>query len=154
MPKPIILSPMEIQIAVLVGGGRMNSSLKKHSRDAHGYDGKSPWDIHIEGAAAEMAYCKALNIYWAGTVGTFGAADVGNDVQIRSTKIKDGCLVVREADNSDQYYILVVGQIPEFTVIGWIHGKAAKQVRWLRAPGGREAAYFIPQSELTPFEGV
>lgn len=147
----IELSPSEIQIALLVGGICQTESMRQALKNAHGYKGALGLDIHIEGAAAEMAYCKARGVYWSAGVNTFKAADVGRKVQIRSTKLKDGCLIVRESDHDDHYYVLVVGQIPTFEVVGWMLGRDAKRPEWKRSPEGREEAFFVPQNKLKKF---
>lgn len=147
----IELSPSEIQIAVLVGGIRRTESLRQRMKDAHGYNGAMAWDMDIEGVAAEMAYCKARGVYWGAGVNTFKAADAGKKVQVRSTKLKDGCLIVRDNDHDDHYFVLVVGQLPCFEVIGWILGKDAKRAEFKRAANGREEAYFVPQNKLNKF---
>lgn len=149
----IELSPSEIQIALLVGGIRQTESMRRNRKDAHGYKSASAsvLDIHVEGAAAEMAYCKARGVYWGAGVNTFKAADVGNKVQVRSTKLRNGCLIVREDDHDDHYYVLVVGQIPSFEVVGWILGRDAKRSEWKRSPEGREEAFFVPQNQLKKF---
>lgn len=139
-------------MAKTIGGLRRIESIKQGLKDAHGYDGSSVWDTDIEGAAAELAYCKFRGQYWGGHVNNYKEADVGRLVQVRFTKYQNGNLIVRKNDSDDHYYVLVTGCIPRFTVVGWIKGDDAKNEQWLSTKGNnREAAYFVPQSALNSF---
>ena len=144
----IELTRAEIEIAKSIGCLRRMASMKQGHKNAHGFDGSTAWDIDIEGAAAELAYCKYRGKYWGGCVNTYKGADVGSNVQIRSTTRPDGCLIVRDNDPDDHFFVLVVGRIPAFTVVGFIKGCDAKQKKWIRNPNGREACYFVPQDWL------
>jgi hypothetical protein len=48
-------------------------ALMEERPDQHGFEGEDGdgWHIHIEGSCGEMAFAKALGLYWSGTVGTF-----------------------------------------------------------------------------------
>lgn len=143
----VVLERHEVALAARVGVDRR---LNSHGlEDAHGYNGQAPWEQDIQGAAAELAVAKATGRYWDGSFDTFKRGDVDH-WQVRSTKRPDGCLIVRPSDPTDAFYWLVVGEIPNFNVVGMIHGKNAKQERYKRAPGGRPPAFFIPQDDLTP----
>lgn len=147
----IQLSMEEMAIVSLVSGLRRGESKTKGRKDNHGFSGENAWDIEIEGCAAEMAYCKMRGQYWNGSVCSFKEADCGQNVQIRHTTLQKGSLIVREADNDDHYYVLVTGRAPVLTITGWIKGSDAKNPQFLKAPNGREPAYFIPQSALRRF---
>jgi hypothetical protein len=149
----VTLTELEISYAVLVGTARRNESINKNL-DSSRRHSSDVWGIDIEGAAAELAYCKGMGYYFLPTVNTFKAADIGTDVQIRSTKLPDGKLIVRHDDPNEHIYVLVVGEVPDFKIIGYIFGHAAKRSVWLYNPGGREPAYFVPQDALKPLNQV
>lgn len=108
------------------------------------------WQQHIEGALGEMAFAKALGRYWSGSVNTFkNGGDVG-DVQIRTRSRTDYDLIVRARDRDEDYFVLVVGCCPIYTIVGYMKGGDAKQERWGKNHGGHGAAYFVPQNELRP----
>lgn len=117
-------------------------------------NGSAGWNEHIEGAAAELAYAKAAGVEWQAGVNTFKAGDVG-DVQVRSTRLTNGRLIVRPRDPTNALYVFVRGEIPNFTIVGSIRGSDAKSDRYLFNPPGKsgntKAAYFIPTDELTDF---
>lgn len=150
----IVLTPAEIRMAIAIGGMRREESIAQNlvnCTQKDGYVGETAWDMDINGAGAELAYCKFRNVYWGGCVNNFKEADVGNNIQIRSTKLENGGLIIRPNDDPTHYYVLVVGQLPKYDVVGWILGADGMDVINLRAPNGREAAYFVPQSKLHTF---
>lgn len=110
---------------------------------------------HIVGALGERAVYKALGRQWVGTVDTFKAPDlVGTQVQIRTTSKSTGELVVRERDNPDQPFVLVVPEeFPAFRVVGWCYGKDARKREFWKAPRtDLPPAYFVPQHLLQPID--
>ena len=109
------------------------------------------WDTEVDGAAAELAFCKARNRYWGGTVNSFHGADVGSSIQIRQTWRSDGRLIIRDDDSDEHYYVLITGTVPTFTLVGWISGADAKNDAWRENPNNRSPAWFVPQSELRKF---
>jgi hypothetical protein len=103
----------------------------------------------IVGACGEMAVCKALGRFWTPSVNTFHkTADVPPDIEVRATKRDDNCLIVRDNDPDDRYYFLVVGEPPDMTVVGYLKGSEAKKNQWVRDPGNRRRAWFVPQEAL------
>jgi hypothetical protein len=133
---------------VIIGSERQISAVEKGLNNSFGYKG-SGWDIHIEGAAGELAYCKWAGIYFYPTIDTFkNGGDVG-ELQIRTRSEDSYDLIVREKDRDDDIFILVVGKIPKYRIVGWITGSNAKQKKWEKDYGNRNApAYFVPQSSL------
>lgn len=145
------LEPYEVAQAAAAGVARQVDSIRRGLRDKFGMKKESPWHIHIEGACGELAYAKAANRFWGGSVGTFKAPDLAGRIQIRTRSDVNYDLIVRDADNDDDIFVLVVGQAPIYTVVGWITGKDAKQARYLQSHGGRSSAYFVPQADLWEF---
>jgi len=138
--------------AATVGAKRQAESLYKKLPDKHGFDGADGWTIHIEGAAGELAVAKALNLFWDGTVNTFKrGGDIGDKLQVR-TRSKDYYdLLIRQNDKDEDIFVLVVGQIPNFKVVGWMRGVDAKQEKYSQTYGNRPSAYFVPQKDLNSF---
>ena len=76
----ITLAWYELEMGGIIGLQRQIESFRKNLTPKLGY---WSWHSHIEGALAELAVAKALNTYWSGSVNTFGAADIGADIQVR-----------------------------------------------------------------------
>lgn len=144
----VTLQWFEVYQAGMVGVKRQLAALKDGRPDQHGADSDNGWTLHVEGAAGEMAFAKALGAYWSGSVNTFKDADIGTDIQVRWRSKAYYDLIVRPSDSDDDIFALVLGAIPNLSVVGWIRGADAKQERWLRTYGGRPPAWFVPQDEL------
>ncbi len=143
------LEPFELALSTPVGCRRYMSALYKGLKDGHGLDPEvDGWAIHIEGAAGELAFAKATNRYWSGSVDTFKrGGDVGLfQVKTRSKHKYD--LLVRPGDKDDDTFVLVTGQIPVFRVRGWCLGWEAKLAKFSQTHGDRPAAFFVPVDQL------
>src|SRR5262245_14237971 len=138
----------ELLQAAIVGSQRQVKRLREGMHDAHGYNGDG-WSIHIEGAAAEMAYAKATNRYWSVPVADdFRSVpgDVGT-VQIRSTPRPNGCLILHPGDRDDAPFVLAIGRAPAFDFVGWGYAGDLKRREYWREDTGRPA-FFVPQDAL------
>lgn len=147
----VTLTAFETELAVNVGVRRQLAALRDGRPDKHGYAGDG-WSIHIHGAGGEMAFAKAAGLYWNGSVDTFSDPDVGTfQVRTRSGIGERNSLIVRPGDEDSSAFVLVIGQIPEYTIVGWLYGHSAKDAKWIQTYGNRPGAYFVPQDELNPF---
>jgi hypothetical protein len=142
-PIAVTLSPREIILAAMIGGLMQARALARGWKDRV-YE--SDWNVHIEAIAAEIAVAKALGIRYRPNLNGFKAPDVG-DLHVRWTTRSNGPLIIRPGD-PDGIYVLVTGQCPTFTVMGWIHSYDAKQPCYWRVLRYNKA-WFIPQRRLT-----
>lgn len=142
------LLPYELAMAEFVGKARQAASA--HRPDAHGFSGENGEAVHVFGAQCEVAAAKVLGRYWPGSVNTFKDADLPPNIQVRGRVRPDAELILRDDDADDELFVLVTGEAPTFTVVGYTTGEHAKHPHWLRAPKGRPPAYFVPQYELLP----
>lgn len=125
------------------------SALEKQQKEAHGGDPDRAWHVHVEGALGEMVVAKHLGEYYPCTVDTYkDGADVGSRLQVRTRGVDTYDLLVRRNDRVSDYFVLVTGRPPIYTIRGWLLGADAKRKEWLASYGNREPAYFVPQSEL------
>lgn len=145
----VSLEKYELQLASHVGCQRHVEAICADLQDRYGAD-KGGWNLHIEGACGELAFAKLLNIYWNGSINTFGlGGDVG-DIQVRTRSRHDYELIVRAKDRDGDAFVLVTGVAPNYVVRGWLFGQEAKRDEWLNAHGGRTPSWFIPHKELHP----
>jgi len=148
----VTLSEEDIERASDVGRLRQSESERKGLKDKHGFSGPGGQGLHIRGACGELAAAKALGIEWQGSVNTFKrGGDVGKfQVRTRSKRWYD--LLVRDGDADGDIFILVLGHDhPIYDVVGWIFARDAKKSYWVKGHGGRDPAYFVPQSSLNRF---
>lgn len=153
----INLTANESFIAATVGIRRRISSIYKSKIGNYEREdvniNKRGWGTDVESAAAELAVGKYLNIYWDFSVNTGKAPDVG-EFQVRQTELDYGSLIFRDGDNTNEKYILVVGSIPTFKIIGWIYGYSCKQDKYLKNPHNTTEAWFVPQSDLLSMDTI
>lgn len=144
----VTLTWAEAHLAVTEGCTRRLRGLQKSMAERHGAAGRGDaWGLNIEGAAAEYAAAKALNVCWSFAPGPGYDGDIGHGFEVRSTPREDGRLILHESDPDDRPFLLVTGQIPTFTIRGWIMaGDAKKDYFW--RDDVPEPAYFVPQSAL------
>ena len=147
---PVELTQLELELARFVAEQR-NRDGQSASADAekYGYRG-STLELHYQGCLGEMAFAKAMNLYWSGAGLSYHFDDDVGRIQVRVTKYATGCLIVRPNEKAgEEPWVLVTGQDASYRVVGWIPGREAKQEMWLRDPAGRPPAYFVPQDALS-----
>ena len=153
-PIRVVLTEPELEYATSIGELRHSECVKRGYQNKHGYSGEDA-GIDILGACGELAFCKGIGLEWEASINSFKAPDAGSDIQVRTSPCKAavppdnfGRLIVREEDNIDHRYVLVVGNPPNFVIKGWIRGSNARQDKWIRIESGRPPAWFVPFQEL------
>lgn len=113
--------------------------------------GKPP-DASLTGYLAELAVAQYLDVPWDPPIGTTDkhSGDVGG-FQVRATKYRTGCLVVRPQDPPGHVYILVTGEPPDLAIVGWATGWEARRLGKWEARNGRDPAWWLHQSKLHPW---
>ncbi len=152
----VTLDQREILLAADLGVRRQVAAMLSGRQDSFGFErgGKDPWRAHIEGVAGELAVAKVLNVFWTGTINTYRSrADVGS-LEVKTRSKPDYELLVRPHDRDDAAFVLVTGEIPTYTVVGWILARDAKRPVWLQMYGGRPPAYFVPHDALHPMAAL
>lgn len=125
------LTPDEIHMASVHGVWRQMQAIQKNRVDRN-KDGKFVWDRALEGACAELAYCKWRGCYWSG-VEKIKARDAGF-VEIRWTGHEAGGLIVNPWEEDDARFVLMYGKRGKYQIVGWFTGKEAKdQKYWVAA---------------------
>jgi hypothetical protein len=147
----VTLTSQELSLAAIVGVLRRIDGLRRERPAAYGYRGTDPWATDIEGCAAELAVAKYVDRHWTvplanGSLDTI-PADVGTDIQVRSTRRDDGCLIVHKQDSDDhRFWLVITHRAPNYILAGWLWGHEAKRDEFWRT--GERPAYFVPQSHL------
>lgn len=151
----VALSVTEVAMGAAVAVYRGLEAIRRERQNNHGFVGNG-WTENIEGYCAEMAVSKALKTYYsAGDGQGFKGADVSEKVQVRWASQESYRLIIRPADHTDYFYVLVTGVAPTYTIRGFIHGSDAKVANYYDNPGnGRPDAWWIPQAALAPIDGL
>jgi hypothetical protein len=128
------------------------NALREGAKDAHGFVG-DPWEIHIEGACAEMASYKAIKYFWSPTIDVRKeAGGDGGPYEVRRRSDQRHDHLIRENDRIDAPHILACGSLPTFRAVGWIWGYEARRDDWRHNHGGRGWCWWPPQAELHDLE--
>jgi hypothetical protein len=106
--------------------------------------------MDIRGAHCEFAASIMLNLYWRPTIGETKNRDVGGLVEVRSTVIGNGRLIVKPRDDDDAPFALVVADMAtlRFRFGGWMFGHEAKA--WPLNPRHGDPAHYVEQEKLWP----
>lgn len=153
-PSEIHLAEHEIRYAATIGIDRHIRAVMNGYKQPDGASAEDAWDRDIEGACAELAVAKCLNVYFCPDINIFKGQDVGG-YQVRSTQNPEGKLIIRPNDSSEDTFIFITGVCPTFTVHGWILGADAKRhTEWLFGPNGRPKACFVPRTALRPISSL
>ena len=112
--------------------------------------------LHLQGCRGELAAGKAYGIPVSLHVNTYHSlADIGTVGEVRTRSDRRWDLIVRPADPSDRYYILVIGSTEgPLDVIGGIWGLDARRKEYVADHGGYGCSWFVPQEALTPPEKI
>jgi len=150
----VTLTPWEYKAAIDNASTRMAVSKGQGTKDIS--PTKRTWydelQIDVLGSCGEIAVAKVVNQFWSPSVNTMHRiADVGADIEVRTTTREDGYLIVRENDADDRWFFLVTGQPPHLTVRGYLLGGDAKRDEWFQpSNNGYRPAWCVPQSALKP----
>jgi hypothetical protein len=74
-------------------------------------------------------------------------ADVGKNIEVKSTKYLTGHLIIQEIDRTEDIAVLVLNKSPEYTVVGCLPIAWAKNERFRHKV---QANWWIPQNNLMP----
>lgn len=158
MPTPIefIFTDEERQAAIEEGHRRQRVNEEKglRGRNKGAWRGDKALEIHLLGAAGEMAVASYLGLkehLFKETEAKRGSDDLpGIDVKTRSKHSRD--LIVQKRESPEKKFVLVTIEKQRTLIWGWCYGEEAmKDEYWADYAGGRPA-YFVPQSELRPME--
>lgn len=126
MARTVTLSPDEVHLGATHGVLRRFQHFNMHRRD-YSVIARNDWDNDIEGALAELAFCKARSQYWSG-LGGVRAKDGGN-VEIRWTKhFGTGGLLLYDGDDDDSLFVLMEGFAPTYSIVGWMLARDGKAI--------------------------
>jgi hypothetical protein len=118
---------------------------------------ETPVDVGARGYGAELAAARAtgLPLNWELLGDEYRrrdkAPDLGRRVEVRNARRASGLLAGHPGERRDWVYLLVVGTLPTFTVVGWLEGaELFVPTRWREPPAIPFAGYFAEQRELRP----
>src|SRR5262245_38262643 len=145
--QSVKLTPNEVQMAANHAVLRQADALRSNRHHSGIRTAPMTWDNQIEGACAELAYCKAYGLYWSGA-SELGAVDCGGVANVRWTRHSHGGLFVYERDRG--VMVVMDGKAPYYRVVGWMDADDGKREIW-RDPCGE---YLVPRECLHSMEDL
>jgi hypothetical protein len=158
MPTPIsfVFSEEERSLAMEEGMRRQGVNEAKGLRGRNGgaWKGSKALDIHLLGAAGEVAVASYLGMkehLFKETEARRGSDDLpGIDVKTRSKHQYD--LIVQKNEDACKKFVLVTIESQKTFLHGWCYGHEALQERFWADPARGRPAYFVPKEALSPME--
>jgi hypothetical protein len=158
MPTPIsfVFSEEERSLAMEEGMRRQGVNEAKGLRGRNGgaWKGSKALDIHLLGAAGEVAVASYLGMkehLFKETEARRGSDDLpGIDVKTRSRHQYD--LIVQKNENACKKFVLVTIESQKTFLHGWCYGHEAMKEEFWADPARGRPAYFVPKEALSPME--
>ncbi len=152
------LTDFEIKIARKLGASRDQQNIDQGVPDQKvgPQDGRH---ININGVGAELAFCKAFNVFPDLELGQWPDQDAtlpcGATVDVKHTERENGQLLVRKnkAEKRCDFYVLVTGMMPAFRIRGGMRAEMLFQDERI-TDLGYGPTYAVPQSELWPVDDL
>jgi len=158
MPTPIsfVFSEEEKSIAMAEGMRRqgVNEAQGLRGRNGGAWKGSKALDIHLLGAAGEMAVASYLGLkehLFKETEAKRGSDDLpGIDVKTRSKASYD--LIVQKREDPKKKFVLVTIENQQTLLWGWCYGHEASQKHFWADPARGRPAFFVPKNYLHSME--
>jgi hypothetical protein len=160
MPTPIefVFTEEERQQAMEEGLRRQgfNESKGLRGRNGGAWQGSKALDIHLLGAAGEMAVASFLGMkehLFKETEARRGSDDLpGIDVKTRSKHSYD--LIVQKKEDPRKKFVLVTIECQKTFLHGWCLGQEAMEEKYWADPARGRPAFFVPKTVLHSMESL
>lgn len=160
MPTPInfIFSEEDRRLAEEEGLRRQSVNEAKGLRGRNGgaWRGSNALDIHLLGAAGEVAVASHLGLrehLFKETEARRGSDDLpGIDVKTRSKHKYD--LIVQKSEDPGKKFVLVTIENKQTLIHGWCYGQEAMIPRFWADPARGRPAFFVPKENLRSMEDL
>ena len=155
MTHNISLSENEQRLAKFIARSRYENARNNNVKDLK-MGSQSNEETDLEGFGAELAYCKLMNLFPdLGTGKSLPNFDCisrfGCTIDVKTTKRKSGHLLatLKKKNNPPDKYVLVVGEFPDYKIVGEIASEDFLQDINIK-DFGRGRGYALTQIELNP----
>jgi hypothetical protein len=161
MPTPVefTFSDEERQQAMEEGLRRqgVNESKGLRGRNGGAWKGSKSLEIHLLGAAGEVAVASYLGMkehLFKETEARRGSDDLpgGIDVKTRSKHSYD--LIVQKSEDPRKKFVLVTVQDQKTLLHGWCYGEEAMDEKYWADPARGRPAFFVPKTVLRSMESL
>jgi len=161
MPTPIefVFSEEERKQAMEEGERRqrVNEAKGLRGRNKGAWRGDKALEIHLLGAAGEMAVASYLGLkehLYKETEAKRGSADLPDNIDVKTRSKASYDLIVQKGESPDKRFVLVTIQEQKTLIHGWCYGYEAMQEQYWADPARGRPAYFVPKEALKPIESL
>jgi hypothetical protein len=155
--KTVHMTPQERDWAFLMGVQR-NAVARSQNINDQQMGKQNPVEIDFDGMLAEMAFCKAWNIYPDFTIhprqgGVDAITKQGTKVDVKATRVPNGRLLIHRNKKIGEVdrYVLAIIDGDKVNLVGFIDEQSALDSKYLDDLGHGEG-FVIPRAALIPFE--
>jgi hypothetical protein len=135
---------------------RVNEARGLRGRNGGAWQGSKALDIHLLGAAGEVAVASYLGMkehLFKETEARRGSDDLpGIDVKTRSKHQYD--LIVQKNENACKKFVLVTVESQKTLLHGWCYGHEAMKEEYWADPARGRPAYFVPKEALHSMDAL
>ena len=148
----IVLTEIEVNLANLMSDVMQQFAVNNNYQKRR-IDGRTDYELMRHGAGAELAVARVLNVYPDFT-SDYSKVDLtwrGQTINVKQTKYQKGRLLIPEYQGKTaEWYILVTGELPEYTIRGVAHTDLVfgREAEWFY----KARSHVIEQDELTSME--
>ena len=106
-----------------------------------------------EAIGAEIVVARHLGLIdFRPSIDTFkNSADVGARIEVKHTAWNDGHLIVKPSDRDTDYAVLVTGESPNYTIVGWLPVSVCKTPRF---KSDTSNSWWVSQINLRSMESL
>jgi len=155
MPTPVafIFSDGERHQAFEEGKRRqqVNETKKLRGRNGGASIGSKALEIHLLGAAGEMAVASYLNLknfLYLETEANRNSSDLPGDIDVKTRSKHKYDLIIQRNENPNKRFVLVTIENKQTLIHGWCYGKDGMKDEYWADPARGRPAYFVPKNVL------
>ena len=136
---------------------RVNEARGLRGRNGGAWQGSKALDIHLLGAAGEVAVASYLGLkehLFKETEAKRGSDDLpcGIDVKTRSKSRYD--LIVQKQEDPNKVFVMVTIENQRTLLHGWCYGHEAMKEEYWADPARGRPAYFVPKEALHSMDAL
>ena len=136
---------------------RVNEARGLRGRNGGAWKGSKALDIHLLGAAGEVAVASYLGLkehLFKETEAKRGSDDLpgGIDVKTRSKSRYD--LIVQKQEDPNKVFVMVTIENQRTLLHGWCYGHEAMKEEYWADPARGRPAYFVPKEALHSMDAL
>jgi hypothetical protein len=159
MPTPVefVFSEEERILAMEEGLRRQGVNEAKGLRGRNGgaWQGSKALDIHLLGAAGEVAVASYLGLkehLFKEKEARRGSDDLPGGIDVKTRSRHSYELIVQKQEDPQKRFVLVTIYGKQALIWGWCYGREAMQERYWSDPARGRPAFFVPKERLHPID--